>query len=126
MHRLRTPSVFYQNGEEAYYDATGTCSQGFQDLMDSYDFGQNKNTGLWATLYDYLGGSGALTGLTAGPRFTFGGANDRAESASGVGGFALFERTWWRGSSRYIFLIPGILKPFNGSMNFMNTAASSL
>lgn len=95
-----------------------------KELLASYEV-SNKVSGV-GMLWDNLNSSGGTFPILGFPTPGYGKFRNKAESANGVGlGNTIHDRTWFRGSARYLLLGTATTVNFDG-MNFRNRAESGI
>jgi hypothetical protein len=107
----------------ASYESTGTVPADYTEYLAKVT-GVSKTAGV-GVLFDDLNGSGAIFPISGNPQATLPGFDNRAESAGGIGlANSVWDKTFFRGSSRYLLLGTGQdVVNFDG-LGFQNVTSS--
>ncbi len=107
----------------AIFESTGVVPADYTEYLTSVN-GASKVAGV-GYLADYLDAGGTIFPISGNPQATLPGFDNRAESAYGLGlANTIYDKTFFRGSTRYIFLAAGGWDVNFDTINFMNVTSS--
>lgn len=105
------------------FEQTGIVPEDYSSYLRTASGAASKSFGI-GVLHDNLNASGSIFPITGSPQATLPGFDNRAESASGVGlANTVWDKTFFRGSSRYLLLGTGTYVNFDG-LGFQNVTSS--
>jgi hypothetical protein len=107
----------------ASFESTGAVPADYTQYLASIN-GASKTAGV-GYMADDLDGGGTLFPISGNPQATLPGFDNRAESAYGLGlANTIYEKTFFRGSTRYIFLAAGGWVINFDTIGFQNVTSS--